>query len=184
MILFSSPRCFHTCDESKILKAPPARIFWSRNQFLPISGGVSRKRPESYAAVGIEGASHRILLRVNSEPFLSIGFLTMSGWCVELCHEGSISLLYSLCSSVSVCSSALLQHSRFSSKINSLGVSAFATILHSRTLARAAHSTKSPVGVGQVYSCQIYRRTSCLKDAARLGFCKLFLSPQAHLPEP
>jgi len=34
-----------------------------------------------------------------------------------------------------------------------LGVSAFATILHSRTLARAAHSTKSPVRIGQVYPC-------------------------------
>ena len=31
----------------------------------------------------------------------------------------------------------------------SLGVSAFATILHFQTLARSAHSTKSPVEVGQ-----------------------------------
>jgi len=41
-----------------------------------------------------------------------------------------------------------------------LGVSVFATILHSRTLARAAHSTKSPVRVGHVYQlCYMCWRT-------------------------
>ena len=68
----------------------------------------------------MEGASHRMLLRMNSEPFLSIGLLTMSAWCVELCPEGSISLLHSLCSSVSVCSRSLLQHTRFSSEIKTV----------------------------------------------------------------
>jgi len=64
-------------------------------------------------------------------------------------------------------------------------VSAFATILHSRTLARAAHSTKSPVRVGQVYPCRICRRAASLKDPARLGFCwPQFRSLHAHLPEP
>jgi len=81
MILVSSTRSSHTCDEFKILTKPPAGIFWSRNQFLRISSGVScpRRRPGSYAAVGIEGASHRMLLRMNFEHFLSIGLLTMSG---------------------------------------------------------------------------------------------------------
>jgi len=124
MISVLSTRSSHTCDESKILTKPPARIFWSRNQSFPISSGVSCswRRRGSYAAVGIEGASHHMLLRLNSEPFVSIGLLTMSKWCVELCVEGSISLLNSLCSSVSlsVCSSSLLQHSRFSSEIKSL----------------------------------------------------------------
>ena len=100
----------------------PAGIFWSWNQSFPISSGVScsRRRQESYAAVGIEGASHRMLLRMNSEPFSSIVLLTMSGWCLELCLEGSFSLLHSLCSSVSVCSISLLQHSRFSPEIKSV----------------------------------------------------------------
>ena len=76
MILVSSTRSSHTCDESKILTKSP----WSRNQFFLITSGVScsRRRPESYAAVGIEGASHRMFLCMNSEPFLSIGLLTMS----------------------------------------------------------------------------------------------------------
>ena len=49
---------------------PPAGIFWSKNQFIPISNSVScaRRRSGSYASVGIEGASHRMLLRKNSEP--------------------------------------------------------------------------------------------------------------------
>jgi len=63
-------------------------------------------------------------------------------------------------------------------------MSAFATILHSRTLARATHSTKSPVRVGQVYPCRICRRAASLKDPARLGFCWPFRSLHAHLPEP
>jgi len=81
MILVSSTRTSHTCDESKILTKPPAGISWSRNQFFPIAGGISwsQRRPGSYAALGIEGASHRMLLRMNSEPFMSIGLLTISG---------------------------------------------------------------------------------------------------------
>ena len=81
MILVSSTRSSHTCDESWILTKPPAGISWSRNQFFPITSGVScsRRRPGSYADVGIEGASHRMLLRMNSGPFLSIGLLTTSG---------------------------------------------------------------------------------------------------------
>jgi len=55
---------------------------------------------------------------------VSIGLLTMSGWCFEFCLENSISLLHSLCSSVSVCSSSLLQDSRFSCKIKSMIASA------------------------------------------------------------
>jgi len=92
MILVSFTCSSHTCDDSKILKKPPAGISWSRNQSFPISGGFScsRRRRGSYAAVGIEGASHRMLLtaRMNSEPFSSIGLLTMNGYCVELCLEG------------------------------------------------------------------------------------------------
>ena len=104
MILVSSTRSFHTCDKSKILTKPPAGIFWSRNQSFPISRSIScsRRRRGSYAAVGIEGASHCMLLRMNSGPFSSLGLLTMNGLCVELCLKGSISLLHSLCSSVSV----------------------------------------------------------------------------------
>jgi len=81
MILVSSTRSSHTCDESKTLTKLPAGISWSRNQFFPISSGVScsQRRPGSYAAVGIEGTSHRMLLRMNSEPFLSIMLRTMSG---------------------------------------------------------------------------------------------------------
>jgi len=81
MILVSSTRSSHTCDESWILTKPPAGISWSRNQFFPITSGVScsRRSPGSCADVGIEGASHCMLLRMNSEPFLSIGLLTTSG---------------------------------------------------------------------------------------------------------
>jgi len=81
MILVSSTRSSHTSDESWILTKPLAGISWSRNQSFPITSGVScsRRRPMSYAAVGIEGASHCMLLRMNSEPFLSIGLLTTSG---------------------------------------------------------------------------------------------------------
>jgi len=113
---------FHTCEKSKILTKPTAGIFWSRNKSFPISSDVScsRRRRGSYAVVGIEGASHRMLLCMNSENFTSIGLLTMSGWCVELCLEGSIFLLYSKCSSVSVRSILLLQYTRFSSKIKSV----------------------------------------------------------------
>ena len=87
MILVSSTRSPgpHTCDESKILMKPPAGISWSRsslrNQFFQITSGVScsRRRPGSYADVGIEGASHCMLLRMDFEPFSSSGLLTMSG---------------------------------------------------------------------------------------------------------
>jgi len=60
MILVSSTRSSHTCDESWILTKPPAGISWSRNQFFPITNGVScsRSSPGSCADVGIEGASH------------------------------------------------------------------------------------------------------------------------------
>jgi len=63
-------------------------------------------------------------------------------------------------------------------------LSAFATILHSQTLARAAHSTKSPVRVGQVYPFRICWRAASLKDAARLKFCWPFQSFHASLTEP
>jgi len=81
MILVSSTRPFHTCDESWILTKPPAGISWSRNQFFPITSGVScsRRNPGSCADVGIEGTFHRMFLRMTSEPFLSIGLLTTSG---------------------------------------------------------------------------------------------------------
>jgi len=81
MILVSSTCSSHTCDESWIVTKLPAVTSWSRNQFFAITSGVScsRRRPGSYAAVGIEGASHRMLLCMNSEPFLSIRLLTMSG---------------------------------------------------------------------------------------------------------
>ena len=49
---------------------------------------------------------------------------------------------------------------------------------------RAAHSTKNPVKVGQVYPCRICRRAASLKDLARLGFCWPFRSLHAHLPQP
>ena len=80
MILVSSTRSSNTCDESWIQTKPPAGISWSRNQLFPIIIGVfcSQRRAESYADVGIQGASHRMLLRMNSEHFLSIGLLTMS----------------------------------------------------------------------------------------------------------
>jgi len=122
MILVSSTRSLHNCDESWILTKSSAGIPWSRNQCFPITSGVScsRRRPGVYTAMGIEGTSHCMLLRMNSEPFLSIGLLTMSGYCVELCLDGSISLLNLLCSSVSVYSRSLLQHSRFSSEIKSV----------------------------------------------------------------
>ena len=48
----------------------------------------------------------------------------------------------------------------------------------------AAHSTKSSVRVGQVYSCRICWRAASLQDPARLGFCWPFRSLHAHLPEP
>jgi len=48
----------------------------------------------------------------------SIGLLTMRGWWVDFCLEGSMSLLHSLCRSVSVCSSSLLLHFPSSSKVN------------------------------------------------------------------
>jgi len=81
MILVSSTRSSHTYDESRILMNPPAGTSWSRNQFFLVISVVSgsRRRPESHAAVDIEGASHCMLLRMNSEPVLSIGLLTMSG---------------------------------------------------------------------------------------------------------
>ena len=64
----------------------------------------------------------------------------------------------------------------------SLGVSALATILHSQTLARAAHSTKNLVRVGQVYPCRICQWAASPKDPARLGFCWPFRS-RHHLIE-
>jgi len=81
MILVASARSPHTCDESWILTKPSAGISWSSNQFLFITRGIScsQRRPGSYAAVGIEGASHHMLLRMSSKPFLSIQLLTMSG---------------------------------------------------------------------------------------------------------
>ena len=93
MILVSSSLSFHTCDESKILTKPLAGIPRSSHQSLPISSGVScsRGRRGSYAVIGIEGTFHRILLHMNSKPFSSIRLLTMSGWCVATCLEGSIS---------------------------------------------------------------------------------------------
>jgi len=121
IMLVSSTRASHICDESCILTKPPAVISWSRNQVFHFTSGIScsEKRRGSYSAVGIEGASHRMFLRMYSEHLLSIGLLTINGWCVEFCLEVSISLLYSLCSSVIVWSS-LLRHSRFSSKIKSM----------------------------------------------------------------
>ena len=65
-----------------------------------------------------------------------------------------------------------------------LGVSGSAIILRSQTLARAVHSTRSPAGLGQVYPFGIRRRAASLKDAARLGFYRLFWSLCARLPEP
>jgi len=81
MILVSSTRSSHACDEFWILTKPPAGIFWSRNKFFPITSGVScsRRSPGSYVDVGIEGTSHRMLLRMNSNPFLSVGLLTTIG---------------------------------------------------------------------------------------------------------
>jgi len=75
IILFSSTRSSHNCDESKILTKPPAGIFWSRTKFFSISVSVScsQRMQGSYAADGIEGTFHRMLLRMNSETFLSIG---------------------------------------------------------------------------------------------------------------
>jgi len=75
IILFSYTLSSHTCDESKILTKPPAGISWSRNQFFPITSGVScsRRSPGSCADAGIEGASHRMLLRMNSEQSCQLG---------------------------------------------------------------------------------------------------------------
>jgi len=55
MILVSTTRSSHTCDESWILTKPPAEISWSRNQFFPITSKVScsRRRPGLYADVAV-----------------------------------------------------------------------------------------------------------------------------------
>ena len=121
MIFISSTCSAYTCDKSRIL-TKPAKISGSRNQVFPITCGVScsRRRRGPYTAVGIKGASHRMFLRMNSKPFLSIGLLTIGGLCVEICLKGSISLLHSLCSSVKVCYTSLLHHSRPSFKIMSV----------------------------------------------------------------
>jgi len=133
MIFVSFTRSSHTCDESKILPKPPSGISWSTNQVFPFNRGVScsRRRRGSYT----KGAYHCMCPRLNSKNFLLIGLLTMSGWCVEFCLEGSISLLHSLCSIVRVFSSSLLQHFRSSSKMKSVvaGAKWYATKL-SRTL--------------------------------------------------
>jgi len=55
-----------------------------------------------------------------------------------------------------------------------LGVSAFATILRSQTLARDAHSTRSLVRVGWVYPFRICRRAASLTDAAKAWFLLAF----------
>jgi len=121
MIFVSSTRSAHTCNKSRIL-TKPAGISGSRNQVFSITCGVScsQRRRGPYTAVGIKGASHRVFLRMNSKPFLSIGMLTIGGLCVEICLKGSISLLHSLCSSVRVCYTSLLHHSRPSSKTKSV----------------------------------------------------------------
>jgi len=101
-----------------LLTPTPSNLAWTHHhQLLFLCSWAAFLSPGSCADVGIEGASHHMLLRMNSERFLSIGLLTTSGWCVELCPEGSIFLLHSLCSSVSVCSRSLLQHTRFSSEM-------------------------------------------------------------------
>ena len=99
-------------------------------------------------------------LRMNSGPFLSIGLLTMSGRCVEFCLEGSISLLHAVCSSVRVCSSSLLQHSQFSSKIKSVITGAkWYTTKWSRTLLLLSKSSAlslcspPPVGLKSKFIC-------------------------------
>ena len=71
MILVSSTRSSYTCDKSWILTKPRAGISWFRIQIFPITSGVScsRRRPGSYADVGIEVASYRMFLRMDSEPF-------------------------------------------------------------------------------------------------------------------
>jgi len=51
---------------------------------------------------------------------------------------------------------------------SSLDVSAFATILHVRTLDCSTQSAKSLVRIGQVYPCQICRRAASLKDPAMI----------------
>jgi hypothetical protein len=69
MILVSSTCSSYICNESRILTKLPAGNPWSRNQVFPITSGVPcpRRRRGSYAAqmVGIEGASHRMLLYMN-----------------------------------------------------------------------------------------------------------------------
>jgi len=99
-------------------------------------------------------------LRMNSGPFSSIGLLTMSGRCVEFCLEGSISLLHAVCSSVRVCSSSLLQHSQFSSKIKSVITGAkWYTTKWSRTLLLLSKSSAlslcspPPVGLKSKFIC-------------------------------
>ena len=73
--------------------------------------------------------------------------------CVVFCIEGSISLLHSLCSIISVCSNSLLQHSQFSSKIKLeiAGTKWYAT-KWSRTFwllpKSSALSLRSPLPVG------------------------------------
>ena len=104
MILVSSTRSSHTADEPWILTKPPAGISLSRNQLFPITGGVScaGKRRGSYATVGIEGASYHMFLHMNLEPFLSIGLLTMSGWCIVFCLKGSVSFIHCAAALVSI----------------------------------------------------------------------------------
>ena len=73
IILVSSTRSSHTCDESWILTKPPAGIFCSSNQFFPIASGVSpferfvvleRKRPGRGGGMLIESLqmSHGIYI--------------------------------------------------------------------------------------------------------------------------
>ena len=112
IIVVSSTRSSHTCDESEILTKPPAGIFWSRNQSFPTSSGIScsRRTRGSYAAVGIEGASHRMLLRINSEPFL-VNWVADNEWMITVlsfasrarslysihCVAGSVSVQVRVC---------------------------------------------------------------------------------------
>jgi len=96
---------------------PGINYFLSLVAFVVHEGGQGQMQ---LLAFNSEGASHLTLLCMISKPFLCVGLLTMSGWCVEFCIEGSISLLHSLCSKNSVCSSSLLQHSQSSSKIHSV----------------------------------------------------------------
>ena len=92
------------------------------------------------------------------------------------CPFGPVASYESLCQ-------ALWWHCTVCIACTMLGVSASATILPSQTLARAVHSTRSPVGVGWVYPIRICRRAASLKDAASLGFCWPFRSLRTRLPE-